>query len=109
MDWIVKNKTPLPEQKARPHPERKPKHGQFIYMIRCGQYIKIGIALRPKQRMRDLQVASPHKLILVHAWLTYHAKRDERRLHHSLKQYHIRGEWFELPDEIVCNLMSCNS
>lgn len=75
---------------------------QQIYVIQheLGIY-KIGVAKNPEQRLRDLQVGSPFTLSLRQTENPVDAKRVENFLHDKLEKYHFRGEWFDLPDELL--------
>ena len=79
----------------------------FILNDRAGA-VKIGNAMRPVSRMRELQTASPDtlELLLVLSPQPYQRNADwfaegkEDALHLKFKKYHIRGEWFEFSEEI---------
>lgn len=96
LDWIVKRKL-SGQSPAKPQ--------EFIYLIRCGEYHKIGITSDVKARLSMMQTGSPHKLTLTACWPVQNAKEDERQLHSMLESYHIRGEWFKLPKELVASLL----
>lgn len=73
-----------------------------IYLIEhpLGFY-KIGIARFSDDRVKDLQTGSPFELS-VRSWVTTTEPHEvESDLHDSLSEYHVRGEWFELPDDVV--------
>lgn len=63
-----------------------------IYFIRCGDFVKIGYAKNPKQRLAALQVGNPHDLELIGTLPL--APGRELMLHHLLQDHHHRGEWF---------------
>jgi hypothetical protein len=68
----------------------------FIYLIRCNEFVKIGIADKPKKRLMGLQCASPYRLTLEHTWPTDNALTDERALHQLLDGKRHLNEWFRL-------------
>jgi len=75
---------------------------QQVYVIEheLGLY-KIGIAMKPEQRLRELQVGSAFTLTLRQTENPVDAKRVEEFLHEKLSRYHFRGEWFDLPEQML--------
>lgn len=71
----------------------------FIYFIqeRGCDLIKIGFSNNPRKRLKALQVANPHKLLLLYA---FPSTRDfETKIHNKLRSQRVRGEWyFSHPD-----------
>jgi hypothetical protein len=57
-----------------------------------------------KSRLSGLQVGTPHKLELCHAYTTYRDNDKginlETGLHDLLSEFHTRGEWFSFPREV---------
>lgn len=51
------------------------------------------------RRLNDLQVGYPHELAVVA--LMQGGRRDERRLHLELEEWHLRGEWFRCEGRVV--------
>lgn len=83
--------------------EQPPEHDdQQVYVIQheLGLY-KIGISQNPKKRLSGLQTGSPFKLSLVQTENPVDAGRVEKYLHDKLSRYHFRGEWFDLPDDLL--------
>ena len=74
---------------------------QFIYLIQCGEYVKIGIATDPHKRIQELQIGNPQTLRLLHVLLSLDAAADERLLHSRLSDYYVRGEWYQLPERLL--------
>jgi hypothetical protein len=72
----------------------------FVYFIRAGRMraIKIGWANDAEARLAALQTASHHKLHLIGYLPGSHA--DEQEWHDRFRSLRIRGEWFNLTDEI---------
>lgn len=58
--------------------------------------IKVGIAVNPKSRCRELQTGSPHALRVLHEVEIKDARAIEARVHGLLSDHHIRGEWFAI-------------
>lgn len=73
----------------------------YVYLIRSGDtlYCKVGSAKDITKRLTNLQVGNPRELTLVAAFESSNPLQDERSLHKDLEQYHVRREWFYLPEE----------
>lgn len=69
---------------------------QYIYLIRCGKYFKIGISGNPLKRAESIQTSTPYKTELLYAERFENATEIEKELHQLLKDKRVRGEWFEL-------------
>jgi hypothetical protein len=83
--------------------ENTPTHDdQEVYVIEheLGLY-KIGISMNPEKRLRELQVGNPFTLTLRQTANPVNARRVEKHLHDTLSRYHFRGEWFDLPDDLL--------
>lgn len=81
----------------------------YLYMIRCQNYIKIGVSSQPKNRMITLQIGCPFKLEMVGYFLPRNAWVLEQTAHKMLTENsrHVHGEWFEMADgEEIQNLFS---
>lgn len=73
----------------------------MVYFIRQGNHpgpIKIGHALDPIGRMRELQVANPETLHLLR--VLNGDQPEEDQLHQKFRACNIRGEWFR-PEEVL--------
>lgn len=72
---------------------------RFVYFIAATSgHIKIGVATRPKARLRNLQIGYPEYLELVA--VTEGDEELEREYHHRFAAHHRRGEWFNPHSEI---------
>ena len=71
----------------------------FVYFIRNGSYIKIGISENPQARLDALQTSSPLKLEL----LDYipGGRKLENKLHKKFKHLRESGEWFRAEQDLV--------
>jgi len=69
----------------------------YVYLIRAGDFIKIGHAKDPENRLAGMQTGSPHQLDLI-AKMPFQTKliahEYELELHRRLADFHYRGEWF---------------
>jgi len=77
----------------------KPDTG-YVYVLRCGDYVKVGIASNVTARVSSLQTGNPHPVELLMHWPSETPERDERILHRSLENYHHRGEWFHASAQV---------
>lgn len=61
--------------------------------------IKIGYSSNINNRLMELQIGSPVKLLIIGSFVgdIY----DEQALHGYFDKYRARGEWFHLSDEII--------
>ncbi len=57
---------------------------------------KIGRADNPKNRLIGIQVGNPIELKLIAVRLD--SPKLEKQLHNYFSEYHVRGEWFNLPE-----------
>jgi hypothetical protein len=85
--------------------KKNPLDQEIIYFIKNtgNQYIKIGFTKDLDFRLSSLQGANADKLII---WgiLYVSATRSvfwERAIHDNLKEYRVRGEWFNVPESIL--------
>lgn len=72
----------------------------YFIEIEGTPYVKVGRAINAKKRLSSLSTAHPFPLILKHTISTSGSHGDvalEKQIHVHLKEYRIRGEWFELP------------
>lgn len=73
----------------------------YIYLVKCGEYFKIGIAADPAARLRGLQTGSAEPLELMRAVECVDARNAEAFLHHEFRKKKHRGEWFKLASEDI--------
>ena len=84
----------------------------YVYCFReqqlCGNepiYYKIGMSVRPKDRLRELQVGNPRDFRLVFKigpfGFSFEAEEIEQAIHRMLSPYSKRGEWFDFGDPTV--------
>jgi hypothetical protein len=78
--------------------------GQLVYVAQAGDYVKIGVTNSPDERIKAIQTACPLevKLLWTNQWDECNDHRCcdpiviERELHRSLRDFRVRGEWFEV-------------
>lgn len=84
---------------------------QYLYLIRCQSFYKIGIANDVESRLAQLSTGNPFPLEVVSVYGFNNAQPVEAAIHQRFSYRRKRGEWFELdPDDLVdydgiCNLL----
>lgn len=72
---------------------------RYIYALRCGDYVKFGVALNMRKRMDNYRTHNPEGVKL----LGYHLgpMSIERKIHKALEADHHQGEWFKATDRAL--------
>ena len=65
---------------------------EVTYLMRCGDFIKIGRSVEPERRRLMFQVGNPLKITII-ATLPF-GELYERHLHNRFAAQHHRDEWF---------------
>lgn len=78
----------------------------WLYAIQAGEGgpIKIGVTMRPAERLRTLQTANADRLIGRAAWRAMPG--EEQALHERFADARLRGEWFRPVPELVEYLLA---
>lgn len=73
----------------------------MIYFIRAGQdgLIKIGCAINPEKRRKELQTGSSAPLSLLNSWEG--GRKLEGRIHQRFAHLRADGEWFRPGDDLL--------
>jgi hypothetical protein len=73
----------------------------YLYLIqqKGSSFFKVGISNNVKRRLENLQSGNPHKLYIVRYWKISN-KGIETLVHNVLVEYHVRLEWFDIPDVV---------
>ena len=71
---------------------------KYLYFMRCGDAIKIGVSSSPEDRARELQTGAPGKVEFVA--IIARAGGRESECHKRLSHLHLYGEWFRYTDEV---------
>ena len=82
------------------------KPNQTVYFIRevGTEFVKIGKSVSPEERLKTLQIGTPHKLELMH--IVNSIKYDETWFHRHFSKFHISGEWYRLNDFTINEVMN---
>jgi len=82
----------------KPRPSKPPKAG-WLYVIRCQNLYKIGVATDVDKRLRQLAKPIPFNLHLIHKSYYYDVIAAERHVHRRYRHKRVTGEWFQLTEE----------
>ena len=108
-NWIEQENTRLQDFQAKqaqrfagqPHPiEQEPTSG-WIYILRAGDYYKIGRSQDPVNRYSQLATLPPWPTEIVHTFETENYHAIEKDLHDIFASKRANGEWFALDAEDV--------
>jgi hypothetical protein len=80
------------------------KKGDYLYIIKCDIYYKIGITSNIESRLNSLQCGNPFELEIVCAFRVKNANKLEKALHSGLKIFNHKREWFILDLDFVEDL-----
>jgi len=75
-----------------------------VYLVRTGDFIKIGYAANIKQRLLGLSHASPNELTvlrIIECEDLESARRQEAELHKTFADLRHRGEWFRAEPPLI--------
>ncbi len=72
---------------------------QSLYVMRLHDHVKIGLAVNVRERVRELQIASPAPIRLMAKFACMN-ERHERALHARFGHLRRRGEWFRYTPEV---------
>lgn len=67
----------------------------YIYVMRCGNRIKIGFSNDPESRRKTLQTGNPDEVIVEWTRQRDDAKKLEHHLHRKFRKFCVGGEWFD--------------
>lgn len=87
-------------------PLRPPAPNAVVYLLRAGEYFKIGWAKQLERRIRNIQSCCPEVLELIHAIPAQDPITAEAQWHHRFRDKRIHGEWFKLTPEDIAEFRS---
>jgi hypothetical protein len=81
-------------------PENKKLKNRFIYGIRIGNYLKVGMSINVRKRIKHYETASPDNQLIGYYPLgeiySYQAKNEEKKIFKKLRSHKVKGELFNL-------------
>ncbi len=66
-----------------------------LYVLSCGNRLKIGVTGNIEQRIKKLSTGNPDVIKLEYIEERYKPHKAEKYLHRQLQAYRVSGEWFE--------------
>src|SRR5688572_21843324 len=81
----------------------------YVYVLKCGEFYKIGFSKKPYRRARKLRTASPYPIEVVYTLKTPHYKMVERTLHRHFDSKRIDREWFMVENEDLEYVLSLDT
>ena len=84
----------------------------YLYIMECEGYFKIGKAHDLMSRLAGLQVGNPYEITPILYKKFNDALKIERLLHNKFEAKRVRGEWFELTgDDLIeiTNILGLNN
>lgn len=86
------------------HPNHAADPTSFVYVIRGGNYVKVGVTTNPSARIASLQTGSAIQLDFSFIGTTPGQGYDiERAAHDILAPYVCSGEWFDVSPELAAS------
>jgi hypothetical protein len=82
---------------------QKPLTRKYLYFIRCGDAVKIGVSSRPEERIKTLQTGAHAPITLL--CKIKNAGHLERSCHKRLTHLCLTGEWFKYTNEVDTVMM----
>ncbi len=73
---------------------------QQIYFLKCENFVKIGIAVEPRERVKTFTTGNPHTLDLLCTIKGVH-QMQERLLHDRFSDLREKNEWFRLESDLI--------
>jgi hypothetical protein len=74
---------------------------QFLYLVKCQQYHKIGIANDMRNRLAQLSTGNPFDLEVMALYGFDNAAPVEAAIHQRFSKIRRRGEWFEMGEKDI--------
>lgn len=78
----------------------------FVYLIRCGEFYKIGRAKKWEARIARFETIYPHDLEVIHVARCDDMIAEEESLHKAYADRRDKGEWFRLGDDDIVAITS---
>lgn len=73
----------------------------FVYILKAGEFYKIGKAKTLGPRIRTLKIQLPFSAEVWHAFPCENYSQSELHLHEWFSRERVNGEWFRLPDDAL--------
>lgn len=88
--------------RGEPVIEVKTRQMSVVYIVRCGDFVKIGTTANFKPRLQKIRAATPFPISVVS--IQYGDVAKERELHERFAAYRHHYEWFRVEGELATYL-----
>lgn len=79
--------------------QQKDLRPDFVYLMKAGEFYKIGVSKTPKKRVTRMQTGCPRKIKIIYEFEVQDAYKMEFELHRLYQSKRTHGEWFIDIDE----------
>jgi hypothetical protein len=94
--------TLLPNEPSEQISQNAKAHDGYVYLLRSGRHYKIGQCQDLEKRIKQITIALPEKVTLLHAIATDDPPGIEAYWHRRFDRQRANGEWFKLtPSDIA--------
>lgn len=75
----------------------------YVYCLKLGEFVKIGMSKHPEKRQKGIETSLPHdpvQIYLIETNGSIEARRLEKAIHKNLAQHKVRREWYKYGPDI---------
>lgn len=76
-------------------PKKQKSKSTHLYVLSCGDKVKIGVTNNIEQRLKTLQTGNPTPINLEYIEERLNPEKAEHYLHRCFQHKRVNGEWFE--------------
>jgi Meiotically up-regulated gene 113 len=87
----------------------RPNRPGYVYLVQADRYFKIGRSKQPNVRFGQIGLQLPFPFEVLHVIPVNDMHIAEKQLHTKYAHQHLNGEWFELSQNEVAEIMSLKS
>jgi hypothetical protein len=99
--------SPQAEASVSPPSQIEQDRSGVVYLLRVGEFYKIGKSITPEKRYAQLRIQLPQKPELIHEIYTNNVDYVEKHWHKRFAEMRANGEWFSLSDADVAEFTRC--
>jgi len=79
---------------------------RYIYLLKCGEFYKAGIASNLRERLFSYKVHNPYPIQVIASTKVMNYKRYEKWVMSMFRSKHHHGEWYQLDQSDIDKIMS---
>jgi Meiotically up-regulated gene 113 len=87
----------------------RPNRPGHVYLVQADRYFKIGRSKQPNVRFKQIGLQLPFPFEVLHVIPVNDMHIAEKQLHAKYAHQHLNGEWFDLSQDEVAEIMSLKS